>query len=150
VLPPALARHADRLTPVRFVDGDDGSGGLRRGWDPFDPWTDAEARERAYRYWPIAEGRVAAWLADSEHAPIALLLGVPTPGGETVVRYAWEIEPSGTWEYYLETGRWGVPLGRRLLEHPRLGRALYEERSGKKRQVLHGYAGGIRVLPAMP
>lgn len=143
-LPRALVAHAARVQTVQFT----GPGELRRGWDPLDPWTDAEARERGYRYWPIAEATVTRWLAGTEQPPGALLLGVPARNGETVVRYAWEVDPEGTWEYYLDLKRWGVPLGRRLLEHPRLGHALYEERNGRRVQVLFGFAGGIRVLPA--
>ena len=72
--------------------------------------------------------------------PKRLLLGIPTPRGKTVVRYAWTIDPRATWEYYPQLGRWGIPLGDRIHEHGRLGVTLYERRKGKRVQVLYGYS----------
>jgi hypothetical protein len=119
-----------------------------RGWDPFNPWTDQEARERARRYWPIAAYRVRSWLVEPGTLPACLLLGIPEPGGRTVVRYVWQIDPQGLWEFYVDSRRWGVPLGERVRDHPRLGSALYETKNGRRQQVLAGYAAGIRVLGA--
>lgn len=119
-----------------------------RGWHPFDPWTDLEARERARRYWPIAADRIRSWLVEPATLPKCLLLGIPEPGGRTVVRYAWQIDPQGPWEFYIDSRRWGVPLGGRVRNHPRLGSALYETKNGRRQQVLAGYASGIRVLDA--
>jgi hypothetical protein len=62
------------------------------------------------------------------------------------VLYAWQIESGGTWDFHTDSGRWGMPLGERNLDHPRLGAALYETRNGRRQQVLAGYAAGIRVL----
>jgi hypothetical protein len=44
------------------------------------------------------------------------------------------------------SNRWGVPLGERLREHPRLGAALYEIRGDRRVQVLTNYLSGFRVL----
>jgi hypothetical protein len=119
-----------------------------RGWDAFDPWTDLEARERARRYWPIAGQRVRSWLLEPETMPMFLLLGIPESGGRTVVRYAWQIDSQGLWEFYTNSGRWGLPLGKRNRAHPRLGSALYETKNGRRQQVLAGYASGIRIMNA--
>jgi len=78
--------------------------------------------------------------------PARLLLGIPQPGGQTVVRYAWDLNPDGRWELYLGSGRWGIPLGDRVRDHPWLGVALYDTRNGRRVQALYGYASGIRVL----
>ena len=155
---PAQRRAASEVLPNDLLDlrrrivaidslGDDHPEAIEsRGWDPFDPWTDLEARERARRYWPIAANRVRSWLLGPETMPVCLLLGIPEPGGKTVVRYVWQIDPHGSWEFYTDSRRWGVPLGKRVRDHPRLGSALYETRNGRRHQVLAGYASGIRVL----
>ncbi|MEU7922967.1 GIY-YIG nuclease family protein [Micromonospora zamorensis] len=146
-LPDAVAMFAGRITVLELFE----SGGeveIRRGWDPLDPWDEHEAQARAQRYWPLDPQRVARWLDEPDSSPEALLLGIPRPGGLTVVRYAWEIDRKGDWEYYPQTRRWGIPLGKRLLRHPRLGRALFEQRDGKHVQVLANYASGIRQINA--
>jgi hypothetical protein len=150
-LPAAVAALAHRVTALETLD--DQIVASRRGWKPYDPWTDLEARERARRYWPIAPGRVASWIESPSTMPARLLLGIPEPGGRTVVRYAWRIDPAGSWEYYPQTNRWGIPLAERLRNHPRLGRALYETRTGHdgssaRVQVLLNYSSGIRVIDA--
>jgi hypothetical protein len=148
VLPSDVTDLADRVLAIDLLGDDHPEAFESRGWDPFDPWSDLEARERARRYWPIAPHRVRSWLLHPEQMPVHLLLGIPAPGGLTVVRYAWQIESGGIWEFYTDWRRWGVPLGKRNLDHPRLGAALYETRNGRHQQVLAGYASGIRVLDA--
>lgn len=145
-LPHDVAAFGARVIALHMLDDAHPETTTRRGWDPLDPWTDLEARDRARRYWPIAPHRVATWLRNPDTMPRSLLLAIPEPGGQTVVRYAWSIDPLGTWEYYPDAGRWGLPLGDRLYEHLRLGRALYDNRDGRRVQVLHGYASGIRVI----
>jgi hypothetical protein len=146
VLPGEVTDLAERVLAINSMGDDHPETIESRGWDPFDPWTDLEARERARRYWPIAAHRVRSWLLEPETLPLCLLLGIPEPSGRTVVRYAWQIDPHGTWEFYIGPGRWGIPLGDRIRDHPRLGSALYETKNGRRQQVLTGYASGIRVL----
>jgi hypothetical protein len=146
-LPAALAGHEDRIVAIELLYEDPDST-VRRGWDPFDPWTDPEARARARRYWPIAAARVAGWLRDPDTVPRRLLLGIPERDGRTVVRYAWEVDATATWEYYPHSRRWGIPLGARVRDHPRLGAALYETRDGRRVQVLLNYVHGFRVIEA--
>jgi hypothetical protein len=148
VLPDEVTDLAERVVAIDSLGEDHPETIESRGWDPFDPWTDLEARERARRYWPIAAHRVRSWLADPETSPRCLLLGIPEPDGRTVVRYAWQIDPQGSWEFYIDSRRWGIPLGKRVRDHPRLGSALYETKNGRRQQVLTGYASGIRVLDA--
>jgi hypothetical protein len=122
----------------------------RPGWDPHNPWDGDEARERARRYWRIGQDRVLGWLEAPSTAPCFLLLAIPDRREGTVIRYAWEIDVMGEWEYYLtDTGdfdSWGVPLGKRDHEHRLLGRSLRENRDGKIVQVLQNYAQGWRVI----
>jgi hypothetical protein len=145
-LPDDVRDLAGRVVAIESLDGDHPEAIESRGWDPFDPWTDLEARERARRYWPIAAHRVRSWLVKPETLPACLLLGIPELGGRTVVRYAWQIDPQGLWDFYIDLRRWGVPLSERARDHPRLGSALYETKNGRRQQVLAGYASGIRVL----
>jgi hypothetical protein len=148
VLPDGLTGLGQRIVAIDSLGNDHPEAIESRGWDPFDPWTDLEARERARRYWPIAGHRVRSWLLEPETMPVCLLLGIPEAGGRTVVRYAWRIDPHGPWEFYTDSSRWGVPLGKRIRDHPRLGSALYETKNRRRQQVLAGYASGIRVLDA--
>lgn len=138
-----LARWQHRFNVLAFSEN--GPEFERRGWDPNDPWDDGEARERARRYWPLGDKNVLGWFESPKSIPSVLLLGIPDKG-KTVVRYAWEIDPEGRWEYYPEITRWGVPLGRRIHEHRVLGRALCETRNGKRVQVLLGHLSGCRTL----
>jgi hypothetical protein len=100
VLPDEVTDLAERVVAIDSLGEDHPETIESRGWDPFDPWTDQEARERARRYWPIAAHRVRSWLAEPETSPRCLLLGIPEPDGRTVVRYAWQIDPQGSWEFY--------------------------------------------------
>lgn len=140
---------ADWAGQVKILDTDmvPGSEFNRAGYDPDDPWSDSVARQRAYRYWPMDARRIAEWLSSPADAPQHLLLAIPGAGGRTTVRYAWELDLTGTFEYFPQTGRWGFPLGKRLQAHPALGKCLREDRGAKTVQVLQGYAAGIRVLP---
>ncbi len=145
-LPAGLLSVEQRVTVFDLL-GEDQPGRIsRRAWDPYDPWTDLEARERARRYWPIAARTVASWISEPTGMPARLFLGIPEPGGRTVIRYAWEVDREGVWELYAATGRWGIPLGDRVRDHRWLGTCLYETRNGRRVQVLYGYASGIRVL----
>jgi hypothetical protein len=136
---------AERIIVLRdALEPDDGAF-TRRGWDPHDPWSDDEARERARRYWPLGREKVLAWLGDPDGMPRLLLLGIPHHG-RTVVRYMWSIAPDGAWEYFPDTHRWGVPLGKRILKHSLLGKVLLERRDGREVQVLLNYSSGHRVL----
>jgi hypothetical protein len=146
VLPGDLRDLAGRIVAIDFLDEDHPEEIESRGWNPLDPWTDLEARERARRYWPIAAQRVRSWLVEPDTLPKCILLGIPEQDGRTVVRYAWQIDPQGPWEFYTGWGRWGIPLGGRVRDHLRLGSALYETKNGRRQQVLTGYASGIRVL----
>jgi hypothetical protein len=148
VLPPALVGLEARVVAIELLGNDDPDAVMRRGWDPLDPWTDPEARSRARRYWQIGADRVAGWLRDPDTMPDRLLLGVPEPGGRTVVRYAWDVDRAAPWEFYPDGKQWGVPLGERVRDHPRLGAALYETRNGRRMQVLANYVRGIRVIEA--
>jgi hypothetical protein len=147
-LPDYLAGFNQQVLAIDSLGGEHPEAIEIRGWDAFDPWTDLEARERARRYWPIAGQRVRSWLLEPETMPKFLLLGIPVPGGRTVVRYAWQINSQGLWDFYTDSGRWGLPLGERARAHPRLGSALYETKNGRRQQVLAGYASGIRILDA--
>jgi hypothetical protein len=97
-------------------------------------------------WWADRAGTEWSWPVEPETLPRCLLLGIPEPDGRTVVRYAWQIDSDGPWEFYVDSGRWRVPLGERIRDHPRLGSALYETKNGRRQQVLTGYASGIRVL----
>lgn len=143
-LPPTLTDLTGRITPLQVIDGLETT---RPGWDPDEPWDDADARERGRRYWQFGIDRVAGWLHAPETMPRHLLLGVPTPSGETVIRYVWEIDSDGTWEYFPDGHDWGVPLGPRDHEHPLLNHALYEtKQDGQIVQVLQGRASGWRHI----
>ncbi|EOM75819.1 hypothetical protein Rrhod_2725 [Rhodococcus rhodnii LMG 5362] len=147
-LPAALEPHRSRLKllddSAEAVDTADHEI-VRPGWDSDNPWNDNQARDRARRYWKLGVDRAAGWLADPESAPAVVLLGIPD-GAKTVVRYAWELQQSGTWEFFPASRLWGVPLGRRLHSHRALGRALYEDRDGRRVQVLANHVAGWRTL----
>jgi hypothetical protein len=137
---------ASRLRAVRTEDPLPGL--IRRGWDPQDPWSDLEARERARRYWRIARWRVQEWLEHPDTMSRQLVMGVPS-NGRTVIRYAWDIDPDGVWETGQDEAWFGVPLGRRVYDHPALGKAiLVEDDHGQRRAALQGFAAGWRVIPA--
>lgn len=143
-LPEALAEHSERIRPLEVVAG---PSAVRRGWDPDDRWDDEDAQERGHRYWQFGMERVAGWLRDPEGMPRHLLLGVGTPSGETVVRYAWTIDREGPWEFFPESHKWGVPIGKREHDHPLLEHALYETKpDGQVAQVLQGRAAGWRHI----
>ena len=110
-----------------------------RGWDPTNPWTDAEARERASVWWAISRRNVVALqtLAADTQALVALLVRDPR-SGSSVVRYVWEIDPAGTWQ--LSGTQWGIPLGRAVQDHPWRGSKLL---GPSNTQVLHRHAAGI-------
>lgn len=144
-LPPALQDVADRILP-RDEAPLAHSDFVRRGWDPDDPWTDHEARERASRYWPFAKTLVRGWLRDTNTMPSVVLMAIPGSGG-TTVRYAWELDRTAPVEFFPALSRWGFPLAERLLDHPALGRCLVGDRGdGKQVQVLYGYTAGCRLL----
>lgn len=149
-LPAMLADVAMQVT-VRDLAILPGSEFERRGYDPDDPWSDHEARERATRYWPFAQATVREWLLDLHGGPVDLLLAVPGAGG-TTVRYAWSIDRTATFDYFAESGRWGIPLGQPLLDHPARGLCLVEDRGGRTGvQVLLNHVAGCRLLdPAKP
>jgi hypothetical protein len=146
-LPEDLRPWQDQITIL--TDGDPDQEYTRRGWDPDDPWDDTEARERGRRYWRIKRGTIAGWLQDPETSPRRLLLAIPA-GADTVVRYMWDINADGVWEYCVsgsgEFYGWGIPLGKRLYRHRLLGKSLIEDRNGKLVQVLQNYNHGWRVL----
>ncbi|MBB2957537.1 GIY-YIG nuclease family protein [Pseudoclavibacter helvolus] len=136
---------ADRIKVLESVEVER----ERRGWDPDEPWEGAEASVRARRYWPIAGWRVVSWMQGAGDRPRDLLLGIPTPSGQTVVRYAWRIDYDGQWEFYPEGKRWGIPLGEQLLKHELLNTVLVENRdddSDAETQVLLNHAAGWRHL----
>jgi hypothetical protein len=143
-----VAALGERVRLMKTVDVLDGAK-TRRGWDADRPWTAEEAAERARHYWPLALERVIRWCEDPGSAPQSLLLGIPLPDGRTVVRYAWQIDAAGVWSHYVDSGRWGIPIGRPLLSHPRLGHVLYEYRDGRRVQVLLNHSSGIRELPSI-
>ncbi|MGB7234560.1 MAG: GIY-YIG nuclease family protein [Rhodococcus sp. (in: high G+C Gram-positive bacteria)] len=138
-LPSTLTPWRDQITVLSHGFDNPSEQFDRPGWDPNNPWSDIQARERASRYWQLGVDRVSGWLRDPSTAPKVLLLGIPT-GGETVIRFAWEVASDTSWEFFPDNKRWGVPLGRRLHQHPRLGKALYENRNGKRVQVLANYS----------
>lgn len=143
-LPWSLRSAATRITTLKSV----GVEGLRRGWDPDDPWDGSEASIRARRYWSIADDRVLRWIQGAPDRPQELWLGIPTANKETVVRYVWRIDYDAKWEYYPEAGQWGVPIGEQLLSHDLLNRVPVEVKEGKsdETKVLLGYAAGWRHL----
>lgn len=117
----------------------------RRGWDRHNPWSEEEAKKRAYRYWPIKPETVGSWIEDPANAPRYLMAGVDEAEG-TVVRYVWEIDSEGKWEAYNSEGgvRWGIPLGSLVEDHPYLNKVLLDgPREGI--QVLKNHSSGIRV-----
>lgn len=144
-LPAGLHDVADRITVLdsAYLPG---SQFERSGYDPDNPWTDHEARERATRYWPFASTMVRSWLQDAEVGPVDLLLAVPGSGG-TTVRYAWRIDRATRFEYFPDDRRWGLPLGRPVLDHPARGLCLVEDRGSRTGvQVLANYVAGCRLL----
>lgn len=116
---------------------------LRRGWDPHQPWTDEEARERARHYWPIRAGNAGILRAIAEDGRLQLALGISDPRtGETVVRYTWNVTVDKPWLDY--GGTIGFELGKPFDEklHPFLGKCLINQATG--RQPLN--ASGIGYL----
>jgi hypothetical protein len=63
--------------------------------------------------------------------PGALILGVPA-GNKTVVRYAWETDPGGMWEYLPKSSEWGVPLAWRV---PLSRRRIWAQTAGSVTSV---------------
>lgn len=115
-LRPELRHHGDQIKWMEWVEDLP----LRRGWDVHNPWSDAEARERAQKFWPLGWKNVLQWVTDPDSAPKHLLLCVKE-SKMTVVRYAWHIDPHGVWECYGD--RWGIPLGKPYVNHPLLNTA---------------------------
>lgn len=118
----------------------------RRGWDRYNPWSEHDAKKRAYRYWPIKPETVSGWIEEPDTMPRYLIAGVEEEEG-TVVRYVWEIDPQGTWEAYRTTSgtRWGIPLGRLVDDHRLLNKVLKDGAREGTPQVLQNYSAGIRV-----
>ncbi|WP_024285337.1 GIY-YIG nuclease family protein [Cellulomonas sp. KRMCY2] len=144
-MPSGLVDVADRIT-LLGSDVLPESEFTRRGYDPDQPWSDHEARERAARYWPFARSTVRKWLDDPDTMPTDLLLAIPGSGG-TTVRYAWEIDRTAKVEYFPDMNRWGFPLGQPLLDHPALGRCLVEDREARTGvQALANHISGCRLL----
>ncbi|MFD3593186.1 GIY-YIG nuclease family protein [Nocardia sp. NPDC058640] len=138
---------ADFSTRINVLAATDAAPAVRRGWDPDDPWGDVDARERARRYWRLGAGNVGKWLRDPQTLPTHLLMGIPTATGDTVVRYAWHIDPEGVWEFFPDRkAAWGIPLAGRDHQHHFLNHALYEATEAGRKQVLLGHAGGWRHL----
>lgn len=130
---------------IAFMQQVDGAPILRRRWDRHQPWSDEEARERGRRYWPIDRARVFSWVRGESNPPKYLMLAIPEAQGRTVVRYVWEIDPSQKWEIYAG-GRWGIPLGDAVEDHPYINKSLrVESESGKTVQALLNYSSGIRI-----
>lgn len=118
--------------------------GIRRGWDVALPWTKEEALERAQKYWPIGQEHIQQWLRSPETMPKYLLAGVKSltqDGNKTVIRYVWEIDTEGKWQYH--DGRWGIPVKELLPEHPYRNKYLVNAETGE--QVLKDHAAGIRI-----
>ena len=118
--------------------------GVRASWNPFVPWTGAQAHERAYRYWTFAVPRVRAWFDRPRTCPDHLVALV-TDSGRSVARYVWPIDRTGAWERYHQPAGWGVPLidpDRPIADHPLLGQV---PRNLTGSGILHGYAKGVRA-----
>lgn len=114
----------------------------RRGWNPYQPWSEEEARERAYHYWPVSAHNAAKLWAIAEDGRLELYLGIVDPyTRKTVLRYGWDVTPG---EPFLDYGtRVGFPLSnpRNEKRDENLGCALYRQHD--KKQLLAGLSGGI-------
>ena len=74
-------------------------------------------------------------------APSHLLLAVKEGRGVTI-RYAWRIDPDGTWEFH-DGSRWGIPLGDAEPDHPLLN-AIPVRDDG--RSAMLGNSGGHKLI----
>lgn len=127
--------------------------GGRRGWDPDDPWTDEEARERARHYWNISPRNVELLQEISRDGRLELVLLIQDPrAGQSTIRYHWKIDADGEWidywhylddEHVWHATQVGLPLGEKFeeAEDPLLGRTPRRVEDG--RQLLEAMASGI-------
>lgn len=114
----------------------------RRAWDVHMPWNNEEACERARRFWKLGANNVRAWIERPATAPTHLLLGVKeSQRSPTTIRYAWHIDPNGTWECYAGSTV-GVPLGDADHEHSLLNTIPVIDDQG----AMRGNAGGHKLI----
>lgn len=114
----------------------------RRAWDPSDPWTDEEARERAHHYWPVRPAAVEMLMGIAADGRLSLaMLVVDKRAGQSAVRYEWHVDSeAGVWLDYGD--RIGFPLGAAIDAHDSwVGRSLVRKHDGK--QILEAHASGI-------
>lgn len=138
--------------PTSISRESEASAGTRRRWDPATPWTDAEARERARKYWPISGANVSNLQEIAEDGRLQVAMLVVDPREErSVVRYTWRVDPDGQWLEYWEEGesdvfyklgRYGIPLGESFNEQEDhwLGKCLVREDGF---QILRDLTAGI-------
>lgn len=126
--------------PWAEVVKESGVGPMRRGWDPLDPWEDGEARARAEASWRIDEQTAKALygMACDKRVHVGLMVRDPRRG-QTTVRYVWNVEPGRRWGRVASGGRWLLPLGEEITEHPWRGKSLVTDGS----QILRGRSLGI-------
>lgn len=137
-LPTELQQLAGRVNWMEWAEDVP----ARRAWDVHMPWSDEEARERARRFWKLGADNVRQWIERPETAPAHLLLGVKeSQRSPTTIRYAWHIDPNGTWECYTGSNV-GVPLGDADHEHLLLNTIPVIGNQG----AMRGNAGGHKLI----
>lgn len=154
----AVTGEADNIDGVHRVLARPDPEKIRRGWNPEDPWTDEEARERARHYWTISAEklRTLQQIALDERLELVLLIRDPR-AGQTAIRYHWQVEGEGEWLEYgtYEGETWrreqvGIPLGAAFeeKEDALLGHIPYNRRN--ERHIFNGPQGGHTyfALPA--
>lgn len=146
----AVTGEADHINGVYRVFSRPVPDMIRRGWNPANPWTDKEARERARHYWEISAPNLRTLRQIALDGRLELVLLIQDPrAGQTVIRYHWQVEGEGEWLEYgtYEGEHWrrnkvGIPLGAAFgeKEDTLLGHIPYHHRNG--RHIFNGPQGG--------
>lgn len=115
---------------------------VRPGWNPDEPWTDEEARERARHYWPIKASNVEILhkIAADDRLSLRMLIQDPR-AGQSALRYSWKVDPDGDWLDY--GSRVGIPLGESYGEDEDDTLATTPHRSDDGKQLLEAQSNGI-------
>jgi predicted GIY-YIG superfamily endonuclease len=129
---------------IQNVDFNDGEGGIRRGYEPANPPSDAEISERVKRWWSLRP-KLQKWSGQPMESP-AILLGIHgKPGAQFIIaslltdRGNWQAAPVSS----DNSSRFEVPI----LETPHLDAAELRGRRIAGEAGLRFNLGGLVLFP---
>jgi hypothetical protein len=115
--PSGAGRFPNSLRWRRKVSDDQ----VRRGWAPSAPWSPDEAFDRARHYWVASAETLGLWnrLISRRGGRLALLVPDQAAGGQSVIRFVWDLDAESQWEDYGD--KFGFPEGTPVSAHPWIG-----------------------------